>query len=619
MPVKPYSRVRLSVCALSLVLLALSWGYFALTFARERQALETQAEKHVQTVALGFEEYARRIIQVQDMLLLDIIEHLRHGEQPSALHGLLSQWLVRSEQLGDLLLVNAATQQVLDSASRSQVGYRVRPRIPPLSEEDLSTLQIGDRIYQGPAGQDQLALSRQVVVGSGRFAVIALLQTHYLLDFYPFAELGKDGSLSILHKDGALLACLPRGENLFEGSFAKGASFKKILSGNPIGISWVPAENGHTRQIIAYRQLGDLPLVLTVGVSLDRIVAEWKSRLVNFIAIQLAISIAIVLSMLLLVRALSRMEKAEIGLREREEHFRALADSSVDGVISVDRKGRVRFWGQGAEKVFGYTATVTNGMLLSALLDFERPTPILDILSELALNGYQQTKGGTVEARGIHSNGWLFPVELSVSTGKVNEQVVYTLIVRDVTERRLLEERIRRMASHDVLTRLPNRALLMDRLEVAIAQVRREGGCFALLFLDLDEFKPVNDQFGHEVGDQLLQQVAERLHASFRASDTVARVGGDEFAALLHNVQSEAAVSKTCHTIIAALGEEYLLGEIHAQIGCSIGAALYSGQQLSGADLMRMADAAMYEAKRSGKNSCRLISCADRYPDESAD
>jgi|GEM_PF-1216371 len=609
MSVRPYSRVRLSVCALSLVLLALSWGYFSLTFVRERQALQSQAEKHVQSVALGFEEHTRRIIQAQDMLLLDMAEHLRDGIQPLELQGVISQWLENSEQLGGLLIVDPAIRQVYVKVSRRPLPDRLPGLIPESFSNAVSPLRISDRVYVDPAGEEHLSLSRQVPADSKHFLVIALLRSRYLLDIYQSADLGESGTLSILHEKGNLLACQPANKTLIGSSFAQGALFKEYLPRKPVGLSHVSTISDNIKRIVAYRKIANLPLVITVGAAVDSIFAGWQASLIKFILIQLTISFAIILSMLLLLRALTRMEEAELRLREREEHFRAVANSSVDGVMSIDQNGRVRFWSQGSEKIFGYAEDAARGMPLLTLLDFDRPDPVLDILSEQALEGFQHSMGGTIEARGIRSNGWLFPVELSVSIGTVNEETVYTLIVRDVTERRLLEEQIRRMASHDVLTRLPNRALLMDRLEVAIAQVRREGGCFALLFLDLDEFKPVNDQYGHEVGDRLLQQAAGRLHDAFRASDTVARVGGDEFAALLHNVQSEAAVKKTCHTIIASLGEEFVVGEIRANIGCSIGAALYRGEDLSGADLMRMADAAMYQAKHAGKNSCRLVSC----------
>jgi diguanylate cyclase (GGDEF)-like protein/PAS domain S-box-containing protein len=611
MPVKPYSKVRLSVCALSLVLLLLSWGYLALTFWHERSTIETQTERHVQSLAKGFEEYFRRFFRDQDLLLLNIVERLRHGHQPVELRQVLAQWLARSDQLGGLLIADPVSRTVLTRVARTPFPDQFEFAVPENSQTPITSLQVAESLYRDPAGAHFLLLTRQLRVGSENYLVIALLRSEDLLDFYPFADFGEGGSISLLHKNGALLARQPQAPELLGRSFAGEPLFTTQLQRQSTGLSRSPATGTGEHCVLAYRLLDALPLVIAVETSIDRALAGWQSRLINFLIIQSTFSFAILLSTLLLVRALTRMETSEQQLREREEHFRAVADSSVDGVMSIDQQGRVSFWSHGAQRIFGYAENAARDMPLTALLDFDRSGPILEILAELALDSYQQSLGGTVAARGIRSNGWLFPVELTVSIGRVHRAPVYTLIVRDVTERRLLEEKVRRMASHDGLTRLPNRTLLMDRLEVAIAQVRREGGSFALLFLDLDDFKPVNDQFGHEVGDQLLEQVADRLLASFRASDTVARVGGDEFAILLHHVQDRAAIAKSCHSLITSLGQEYVVGGNRATIGCSIGVALFSGQQLTGSDLMRLADAAMYQAKRAGKNCYQVVACGE--------
>ena len=188
-------------------------------------------------------------------------------------------------------------------------------------------------------------------------------------------------------------------------------------------------------------------------------------------------------------------------------------------------------------------------------------------------------------------------------------RVVGTLM--DITQRKQAEEAIRHMAFQDPLTGLPNRRLLMDRLQQALAASARHKRSGALLFLDLDRFKQLNDTRGHDVGDLLLQQVARRLQASVRAVDTVARIGGDEFVVLIADL-SEGAAYARAHAatvgqkIVAALNEPYQLGPQRHVCTSSIGVAMFEDLQLTPADVLKRADMAMYEAKAKGRNMLRF-------------
>jgi diguanylate cyclase (GGDEF)-like protein len=172
----------------------------------------------------------------------------------------------------------------------------------------------------------------------------------------------------------------------------------------------------------------------------------------------------------------------------------------------------------------------------------------------------------------------------------------------DITEEKQAEERIRHVAHHDSLTGLPNRLLFNDRLGQAIRLARRDARQFALLYLDLDKLKPVNDTLGHDAGDQLLKNVGERIHEQVRESDTVARVGGDEFAVILRDISSRQDAAAVAQKIIAALTAPFRLGN-HPQaveIGTSIGIAVYPGDAQDHVTLIKIADAAMYSAKTRG-------------------
>ena len=176
-------------------------------------------------------------------------------------------------------------------------------------------------------------------------------------------------------------------------------------------------------------------------------------------------------------------------------------------------------------------------------------------------------------------------------------------VVRDITGRKAAEQRIAHMAQHDTLTGLPNRALLGDRVRLAIAQARRQGGRLALMYIDLDHLKPVNDSLGHHVGDQLLRAVAKRMQDSVRASDTVARVGGDEFVVLLPTIGGEQDALPVAEKVRQALGQPFTLpsGDV-VQVSASAGIALFPDHGSDEFQLARAADTAMYRAKALGRD-----------------
>ncbi len=178
---------------------------------------------------------------------------------------------------------------------------------------------------------------------------------------------------------------------------------------------------------------------------------------------------------------------------------------------------------------------------------------------------------------------------------------------RDITEQRLTEQKIRHMAQHDALTQLPNRALLQDRIEQAVAQARRGRERMALLFIDLDRFKTINDSLGHAAGDRVLRDVAARLRECTRATDTVARIGGDEFVVLLGHLKEVEAARHVAQKILDALGAPFALEGHALQVTPSIGISVFPDDGEDADTLLRNADAAMYHAKQAGRNNCQYF------------
>lgn len=212
-------------------------------------------------------------------------------------------------------------------------------------------------------------------------------------------------------------------------------------------------------------------------------------------------------------------------------------------------------------------------------------------------------------------NGEEFPVEILLAVITWEGQKILYMVWRDITERKRIEDAIRHLAYHDVLTGLPNRILFTDRLVLAIAQAKRYRKTMAVMMLDLDRFKTINDTAGHHIGDLLLQSVGRRLTHTLREEDTVARLGGDEFMILLPEIKQALSSFRVADKIVSAFKEPFICEGNELSTSASIGIAVYPDDGEDMDTLMKHADTAMYQAKSTGRNTyCRFGS--DHLPSE---
>ena len=311
---------------------------------------------------------------------------------------------------------------------------------------------------------------------------------------------------------------------------------------------------------------------------------------------------------LLIVGSMQTMREVFERHRLAEERLRVIGAAAQDAVIMMDDKGGIAFWNEAAQRIFGYSELEARGKKLHQLIvpepyrsDFEKR---LRVVGE---SGRDNVIGQTLELAGLRKDGTQIVTEHSISGVSIGRKWHTICIVRDVTERRQFEERIRRLANYDHLTGLPNRSLFYDRLSQAINLAQRNRHELALLYLDLDRFKSVNDTRGHDAGDAVLKTVADRIQLQVRESDTVARIGGDEFAVILPKIASPQDAAIVAGKIIEALCANFPAGDPekgNIEIGASIGIAVFPGD---GADLdilFKAADSAMYKAKQSGNCLC---------------
>lgn len=315
----------------------------------------------------------------------------------------------------------------------------------------------------------------------------------------------------------------------------------------------------------------------------------------------LGFSLLIIASMLMMREVLARHMLGE-------ERLRIIGAAAQDAIIITDSAGRIAFWNDAAQRMFGYSEVEARGKTLEELIvpedcraDFEKR------LDSIRPNNPGQTAGKTLELSGLRKDGTRITTEHSVAGASIAGQWHTICIVRDITERKQFEERIQRLANYDSLTGLPNRVLFYDRLRQAITLAGRNRHELSLLYVDLDKFKAVNDTLGHDAGDEILKGVADRIQQQVRESDTVARIGGDEFAVILPQVASQQDAAIVARKIIDALLGVFALGDEkrhQVHIGASIGIATFPADGANLDALFKVADAAMYRAKQRGNSFC---------------
>ena len=280
-------------------------------------------------------------------------------------------------------------------------------------------------------------------------------------------------------------------------------------------------------------------------------------------------------------------------LKQRAKAF----DYLFDAVVVTDLQGIITDWNTGAETLYGYSKEEVIGQPVNML---HVPDDSEHITTEV-ISAVEKFGKWSGEVRMLHKDGHIGWIEsMCVPFYDENDQMVGALGVnRDITDRIKESERLNYLAHFDYLTDIPNRYLLLDRLTHLIAQAERNESTFALLYIDLDKFKTINDTKGHVFGDQVLKETALRLKQSIRNSDTIARIGGDEFVVLLEKTSNKNDVSAMTKMLNKSLNRVFVVNGEEFKISCSIGVALYPNEGNTTDALLAAADKAMYKVKHN--------------------
>ena len=309
-----------------------------------------------------------------------------------------------------------------------------------------------------------------------------------------------------------------------------------------------------------------------------------------------------------LIQDVTHRKEAELALHEAERRFRSIFENSVEGMFQSRLDGRYIAANPALARILGFDSPAdmidaTNQQGWNVYADPVRRQHLLD---EIARVGFVTNFESQVQRR----DGTLIYLTENIRAVRYQNDQLDCLegSVVDITERKNFEEKIRFQATHDALTGLPNRNLLHDRITTAIQTARRDETTAAVVFVDLDRFKLINDSLGHQIGDVLLKVIAQRLSASIRSTDTVARQGGDEFVVLLPHQSSFEMTTVIVERMLHAVSQPLEIEGVALEVTCSIGISLYPNDGESADELLRCADSAMYNAKQLGRNSFKYFS-----------
>ncbi len=288
---------------------------------------------------------------------------------------------------------------------------------------------------------------------------------------------------------------------------------------------------------------------------------------------------------------------AEEALRLSEQRFRDVIETSMDAIVQMNADGIILGCNREAACIFGWIRTELIGRNIFEVISI--PEQLL--LQKVEWLG-QKLINQRTEVTGLHRDGHEFLVELSISSITIAGNIEFSAFLRDITHQKNSEAIIWKQANFDALTTLPNRHMFQQRLLHELNNAQRSKLPLAILLIDLDHFKEINDTLGHNIGDILLVEAARRILDCVRITDTVARVGGDEFVVILPDLEGTGSIERIAQSIARAIAEPFHLKEEMGYVSASIGIAVYPNDALSSEDLLKNADQAMYVAKKQGRN-----------------
>ncbi|TXN00495.1 EAL domain-containing protein [Methylobacterium sp. WL64] len=598
-------RLRLSALAVGIIIPA----FFGHTLWSHRTLEFIDAEREVANTALTLKHHAARTIEITDerlQIIASLVALHAHDLGSEAMHIALRKQLARTHDLGNIVVTDPDGRAVAEAAVFPVRSLDVHERdyFQKLRGQIDDGLAIGRPVIGSLSGKPMLPIARRLVGPDGAFigVVQAMLDIASFQAVYDAVDNEPGAILSLWRADGTLLVRSPHASETIGRNFATSDSYRHHAAVGDTKPFWATGLTSGNERVIAHGFVEGYPLYVAVSLSKDEVLAPWRRLALTQGVLGGGLALVLVSALLLLARETERRQVASMQIR-------LLADNVADVFVLGGLDKLPLYVSPAARIVLGYEP---GDLVGRDPVEHLHPDDRAVFAEHWAKLGDKESPG-TCRVRHRHADGHYVWIEASVSLMlDPNDGCAtgYVAALRDVTAHRETEERMRHMALHDALTGLPNRALLLDRLDHAIAYAGRVHSSFAVMACDLDRFKAINDSLGHPAGDALLRVVAERMQAVVRSYDTVARLGGDEFAIVLPHLAEPCSANAIANRLIAAVSEPIDLDGHKVEIGVSIGFTVCTGGDVGADELFKRADIALYEAKAAGRSTSREF-CAE--------
>jgi len=587
----------------------------AMALYQSRLRYEERATAAASNVAVFQERDLQSTVDQVNLALLTIADEVQEteaspGRDQDSLEAFIVRQSTRLPALHGLRITNAGGDVIHGYGLAKGVHANLSDRayFRELSRNPQAGIVISKPLVSRVSGEWEIVLARRLSRPDGQFdgVVYGTIPLKYFMDKFAAIDLGVHGVIALRDADLGMVVRWPPIRTMAQdvGSQAIAPKLRaSIETGQASGNFTGQAGTDGVQRALAFRRIGQLPLIIVVGLGKDDYLADWRAEVSRALALCGVFAGVVLLFSALLHRSWVSRETDVNALELQERKFRTLLESSPDALVIADLQGRIALVNRNAELMFGHAAEQMVGHPIHLLL----PARFADFsLVPDVVHG--EAPEGRHELWAVTSQGREFPVSISVSSINTDQGGVVAAAIRDMTEHHASASHIEYLAHHDALTGLPNRATMKPRFAQASADAARSGTHVALLFLDLDGFKTINDSLGHGVGDALLKGVAARLAAFVRASDFVSRQGGDEFLIMLTGLAGATDIATAAERLMREFSSPFFIDGQEIATSFSVGVAVHPQDGDDIETILKKADIAMYQAKAAGRATWRLFS-----------
>ncbi|MBU1365606.1 MAG: EAL domain-containing protein [Gammaproteobacteria bacterium] len=594
--------------------------YIGLVAGGLKVALDRENEfalRNLDNLARVLEAHAHNTVDKIDTVLLASQLRLNttlagEAADAGAINAALASYLALIASESQSLRVANAEGNFTHDASGKIASVHIRDRdYFQRNRDGAAALVISEPLFARITSNWVITLSRRLDDRQGHFAglVQAAIPADHFQEFFTSLKLGPGQSVALVDRERRLIARYPAAPE-HRGNALDSPPLAELIAGQQAYGSFTNSSvvDGLKRLYVA-RQVGHYPLYVVIGHAPSDYLANWYQQVLWSVLGMLVLALVLGGWIAVWLRIYDRAHALAQGMTRAYENTtrqtRALLDSLPDPAWLSDREQRLIAVNDAYARACDQPADTLPGQTVAAIWPAEAAESMTRQESLALAEQRQQRRTATQQL----ADGRIRHFEF-ISTPVLDERgelAGVAGVARDITQLHEDQERIRYLAEHDQLTQLPNRGMLADLMSQALALTFGTQAEVALMFLDLDHFKNVNDTLGHEIGDQLLLEAAQRLRHSLDARDTVSRQGGDEFAILIQGYGSPSRLASIAQRLIDALGEPFMVAGHELRVGASIGISTYpqDGQDIG--SLLKNADTAMYQAKAAGGNAYRFF------------